>query len=43
MMGVDGKEEMCAMLHLGEFGNLALLAGARVVPELEAIGTTHDL
>jgi hypothetical protein len=31
------------MLHLGEFGNLALAAGASVVPELEAVHCNrHD-
>jgi hypothetical protein len=29
-----------AMLHLGKFGNLALTAGTRVIPELAAI--YHD-
>jgi hypothetical protein len=32
--------ESSAMLHLGEFGNLALPTGTRVIPELEAI--CHD-
>jgi hypothetical protein len=31
----DPKSSM--VLHLGEFGNLALMAGTRVIPEFEAI------
>jgi hypothetical protein len=33
-------KEKKKMLHLGKFGNLALTAGALVVPELETI--CHD-